>query len=606
MSSAGSQRISSILASPRLHIVLILALGCLAYANSISVPLQLDDNQTLGNAWKNVASGWSFTAPGASRWLADVTFALNRTLHGFHPGGYHLLNLAIHLGAALLVYGLFSIILKQCAAHPSDSIEVPYLATFVPITTALLFVNHPIQTEAVTYIVQRYSSLATFFYLLALWLFFRARQAMTRSVLHVASVSAWWFGFTLAALCAMKCKQISMTLPLLTVLCEALFFRGVLLRKTAFVLLLTALFAVVPLQEISSRAALPNQSLSQQLQVASSETDQISRTSYFLTQQRVEATYLRLLLLPIKQNLDYDYRLSTSLNEPPVVAALLLHLSLLALAFALLIRSGKPSAQPLHETATAMRLLGFGIIWFYLTLAVESSFIPIRDVIYEHRLYLPSIGFFLAIASASGWLATRRPPLRTVTACVLAAILITLTTATIVRNRVWQSELGMWQDVIQKSPDKARSHFFAATFFVKQRLLDQAVENFVRAIELEPERDIYRIHLNDTIAMIDGLDQRSDSGSQYHSEREKIDPARKLPWRAVSLNNLGLAYELLNKPDQAYACFTEAVILNKNLAIAWLNLALLAGRLHDKSGEQQAKLRVEQLNPQLLQHLLPH
>jgi hypothetical protein len=126
---------------------------------------------------------------------------------------------------------------------------------------------------------------------------------------------------------------------------------------------------------------------------AAQETEEIPRGIYLLTQFRVIATYIRLLFLPVNQNLDYDYPLYNSLFEPGVFFSFLFLLSIFGLAIYLFKRSRK--------TGNGYSLMAsFGILWFFITLSVESSIIPIRDVIFEHRLYLPSVGAVVAFGAA--------------------------------------------------------------------------------------------------------------------------------------------------------------------------------------------------------------
>ena len=107
-------------------------------------------------------------------------------------------------------------------------------------------------------------------------------------------------------------------------------------------------------------------------------TPGISPWHYLLTQFRVMVTYIRLLFIPIHQNLDYDYPIAKSLLELPILASLIFLGSILTIAV---------------RVFSKYRLISFGIFWFFLTLLPESSIIPIKDVIYEHRLYLPMVGF---------------------------------------------------------------------------------------------------------------------------------------------------------------------------------------------------------------------
>lgn len=590
-----------------IHVIAILLAGLIAYSNSFTVPMQLDDYRTLGNSFKNLTSGGiGLLSGGSSRWVVDATFALERYSHGYWLYGYHIVNLMIHLSAALVVYGLLGLILDASSWTTSSPREHSLFDRFVPVATALLFVCHPIQTEAVTYICQRYTSLAAMFYLLALLCYFKARRELllfpTLSLFRNGLI--WWLIFTVSAFLAMKCKHTSFTLPVVVAILESVFFRGYLFKKLPFLVLLLALFVVVPIQEISSSRFATSNSLSQTLQQASFETEAISRYSYFLTQQRVEVTYLRLLLFPINQNLDYDYHIFSSIKEWPVVVSLLVNLFLICLALYFLIRSKRKTHDKTSEDA--MLLAGVGIIWFYVTLSVESSFFPISDVIFEHRLYLPSVGFFLAVTAVGCWLAIRYLRTQRLVWYALTVVAITLITATILRNNVWNSDLGMWQDVLEKSPNKARSRHFAGTLYLKRNMLDQSIYNFVRAIELDPVRDLHRISLNHTIAtMFPEFAKRTSTGGKYQSEFERVDPVYYSLWLAVSYNNLGLAYELLNNPVRATYNYTLAVSTNPDLDIAWYNLALSASRRHDTKVYNQAVSKLKQLNPQLLSLLGP-
>jgi tetratricopeptide (TPR) repeat protein len=372
-------------------------------------------------------------------------------------------------------------------------------------------------------------------------------------------------------------------------------FRGSLLKKPAFIVLLAALLLIVPIQEISSRNAGSTGSIAQALQQASSETSTISRYSYFLTQQRVEVTYLRLLLFPAGQNLDYDYPVFSSARKWPLVGSMMLHALLAALAVVILLRSNRDRDAG-ECNSPAMRLGGIGIAWFYLTLSVESSVIPIRDVIFEHRLYLPSVGFFMAATAGAGWLAARRGWMRTGGWCLLALLAVVLTVATINRNRVWNSELGMWMDVTEKSPDKARARANAGLYFAKRMVNERAVLNFVRAIELDPLNDKNRIYLNQLVTGLEGYDTRAADGMRYQSGLDVVDPGKIVPWRALSFNNMGLAYEFLNRPAQAMQNYISAVSLDPGLDLAWYNMALLAGRQNDAARCRQAAERLEPLN----------
>lgn len=592
--------------STQFQIVTILITGIIAYANSFTVPMQFDDFTTIGGALTNYSSGGpGLLTPGASRWITDITFAINRYIHGSQVAGYHILNLTIHVGAALVVYRLLTLLLEAFNPSTSGDTQHFFLAKFVPFGAALLFVCHPIQTEAVTYISQRYASLTAFFYLISLYSYIQARRAMvscqTSPLLPNGLV--WWLAFVASAVLAMKCKQISMTLPLTAVILECACFKGNLLKKPIFLILMIGLLFIVPVQEFYSHNFSVSQSVSEIVQRATSETTTISRYSYFLTQQRVEITYLRLLLFPVNQNLDYDYPVFASIREWPVLISLSIHLLLVGLALFILVRQKRVTVNNSLATDSAMRLLGIGIVWFYLTLSIESSLIPIRDVIFEHRLYLPSVGFFIALTAGVGWFIAPRPHLQKMAWCSLAILATALTASTVARNMVWSSELTMWQDVLKKSPNKARVRSYVGLHYAKRLVLDKAVHNLVRAIELDQINDRYRIYLNHTVTMIAGVKKRSSNGIKYQNGLEAVDPKQFEPWLAVSYNNLGLAYELMNNDAEAKINYFKAINIDPTLDLAWYNLALLAAKHLDTEGYKQAAYKLGPLNPELYKQL---
>jgi tetratricopeptide (TPR) repeat protein len=586
---------------PYLHCGVILLLGIVCYGNSLDAALQFDD-QAAVRASATSVPGWQGFMANA-RWFADLTFALNRQLHGERVFGFHLFNLAIHLAAALACYAT----LRQAIAalrrtFRLDGADVNYLFVhgFIPFATAALFVCHPLQTQAVTYIIQRYTSLAALLYLASLLSYLLARRALGDDT---KKRRVWlWGGASFAlALLALKSKEIAFTLPLMIVLCEAALFRGELLKKRLFWALAAALLLVLPLQLLLAQGAAGPENLLERMQAATAETVTISRGDYLLTEFRVVATYLRLLLAPLGQNLDYDYPLFHSLFEPQVAAALLLHLALAGLAAALFVRSRRRLAGGAAASGIQLRLAALGICWFYLALSVESSVVPIRDVIFEHRVYLPSVGFFLVVTTGMAGVATRWRRCRLAAWGAVALICLALSAGTIARNRVWGSEQALWLDVLKKSPGKARVNYAVGVLYFKKFKPEQALPYLVKALELDAASEKHWVALNDAVAIIRRYKGRSTDGMKYHLAADRVNPAYLQPWWAVSYNNLGLAYEHAGNLPRALEFFRKAADVDPALDLAWCNLALAAARGNDTPAVAAALARLRALNPLLEQ-----
>jgi tetratricopeptide (TPR) repeat protein len=319
----------------------------------------------------------------------------------------------------------------------------------------------------------------------------------------------------------------------------------------------------------------------------------ISRSDYFLTQLMVIATYLRMMVLPINQNLDYDYPLFHSLLNPEILMALTMHLTLLCGALLMFVRSRNN-----HGTSSiSMRLAALGIFWFYLALMVESSIIPIRDVINEHRLYLPSGGIILFGTALAGWYSACNASRRKILWGVTILCCLTLMTASILRNRVWKNELTMWRDVASKSPNKARAQFNVGFHLSKRFQQEAALPYLVRALEIDPSPQLYWLSINGSISMIKSFDGRSILGFQYQATPDTVKPEFIVPWTALSHNNLGLAYEFLGNLQWARNNFTLATRIDPTLDLAWLNLAIICARQQDRPGYEAAIARLAVLNP---------
>ena len=333
-------------------LALIILAGTLAYANSFQVPFYLDgvyvivQNQDIRH-FENL----QVQHP---RYLAYLSFALNYQLGGLEVAGYHVFNLLIHLFAALLVYAL----LRLTFLTPyfiSDQLGArrcaPAWQIFLPLFVALVFVAHPIQTQAVTYVVQRMTSMAGMFYLLALVLYVWARLKMEGCGARDAgragglmAVLALFAGATLSAVLAMKTKEIAFTLPFAVILYEVFFFYGSWKKRFFCLLPLLATLPIVPLSVIATNRLLIS---SGELMVEGGGQEvfsagEMSRDVYLFTQFRVILTYLRLLFFPIKQNLDYDYPVYETFFTPQVFLSFAVLVGLVGLAVFLFFRSRLP------------------------------------------------------------------------------------------------------------------------------------------------------------------------------------------------------------------------------------------------------------------------
>lgn len=556
---------------------ILIGIVCVAaYSNTTHVPFQFDDPYNIVEKsyvrdirhFLGGTEGEEFSPDHGFRMrpVGYFTFALNYRVHGADVVGYHVVNLAIHVLNALLVHGLVMLLFQTPAMLGTPLKDSSRrLALFA----SLLFASHPVQTEAVTYIVQRLASLATLFYLASLVTYLRARLSSPEAPGRYASLP-WCAGSLIFAVLAMKTKEISFTLPLVVVLCEFLFFRGRGVRRMLCVAPLLLTTAIIPAGLLAGGNKLGE--LIGESGAATRIESSLSRGEYLLTQFRVMVTYLRLLVLPVNQNLDYDYPVYRSFSQPEVFLSFLFLSALFGLGVYLLRRDRK--------CPSGVRLVSFGIFWFFITLSVESSVIPIVDVIFEHRVYLPSVGFCIAVVGALFLFARKleacRKGAERVLVAGLSVAVVALCVLAYARNGVWGSEVSLWEDTVKKSPAKARSYNGLGLAYENAGRNDEAIRSYAKAVVIRPE---YPVAYNN-LGSVYTKEKQYDRAIQEYSTAISLEPGN-----AIFRNNRGIAYLYASDLDRAIADFLSAISLDTYYAAAY---GFLGIAFHGKGMDERA------------------
>jgi Tfp pilus assembly protein PilF len=490
---------------------LIVLVGLCAYANSFSKAFVLDDNpwiaenRTIGDLGANVRA--FLTRPVIA---ASVTF--NYLASGLNVAGYHAVNLAVHLGAALALFGIVRRTLLfdrwegeapaepnaqgSAGASPSrwqgrfrDS--APWLALVV----ALLWLVHPLQTQAVTYVTQRCESMMGLFYLLTLYCALRGYASPHRPLTLPSPPSDGGEGrvrgrgwYALAILCCalgMGCKEVMVTAPLLVVLYDWTFlpgpFRTTLRQRWGLYLGLAATWAVLAIPVVFKE---PGGAAS-----AGFAYKGISPWHYFLTQPGVILYYLRLSFWPAPLCFNYQgWPVAQSLTEALLPGTVLV-LLLLATLWGVVRRSW----------------LGFVGAWFFLILGPTSSILPIADVAFEHRMYLSLaavvvlvvLGADQALRLAAGRSPASAAPLYRGAAIVAGLAVVVLCVLTFRRNEDYRSEVTIWTDTLGKRPDNVFARASLGISYSKRGDDDKALPYLREAEAREPGDPIVRIYLGE-------------------------------------------------------------------------------------------------------------
>jgi tetratricopeptide (TPR) repeat protein len=544
---------------------IIVAAGIVAYLNSLHAPFIFDDrwhiveNVRIRRLWP---PGEILTH--SSRPVVHLSLALNYALGGLNPWGYHAFNVGIHILAALILYGVLRRTFLSSPLRPRWGAAAPWLAGL----TALIWLVHPLQTESVTYTIQRGESLMGLFYLLTLYSLIRLDGSPLNAI-------AWKAAAVASCLLGMACKGVIATAPVVVLLYDRAFlspsWRELVRRRKGLYAALAATWLVYPV--------LLAQAPAEWRESAGFGYVGPSPLVYAMTQPSVILHYLRLALWPDQLCLDYGWPPVRGIGEawaPGVVIGGLLAASVWAWR-------RKPAG-------------GFLGAWFFLILMPTSSFLPIADIAVEHRMYLPLAAVVVLGVVGMVLVGQRGPakgPIRIPVYAWVAGSLIVVGMAalTVRRNSDYSSELAMWEDTVRTSPGNPRAQYDVAVNLERAGQIQAAIAHYRTAIQLKPEYVDALNNLGHALSMAG----RAADGMIYLQRALAIKPDL-----AEAHGNLGYALAQTGKLRDAAPEFEQALRIKPDYAEAHSNLGIvlaLEGRTQDAIGQWQQALR---LNPELV------
>lgn len=532
-------------------LIMLAAIAFIIYSNVLNGPFLYDDTVYVRDnpLIRSLADLPKLTG---TRQITFITFALNYAIGGSDTFVYHITNVAIHALNAFMVFIFLSLTFKT----PLMRRGAPITGAGIAFATALLFLTHPLQTQAVAYITQRLASLATLFYLLSIVLY--AKSRLLRDEGRRTHIEVYLLSVAVAA-AAQKTKEITFTLPFLIALYEFTFFdlRDGLKKRLLYLLPLFATLAIIPIT-LFSNAGQGDPTVSNiarkimGMQVA--EMSDLSNYAYLMTELRVVVMYLRLIVLPVNQAAVYDAPVYTTFSDPNVYLSFVFLAAIFAGAVYLYIRSIKRS-EPYGL------LISFGVFWFFVAVSVESSVIPIKDVAFEHRVYLPGIGL---ITAASAFIFFVFEAALKDRAVWVWAIILMATGAngvsTYKRNVVWTDGLVFWQDVVNKSPGRAGGHNNLGIEYADRGKTDLAAKEFEETLRLAPyfEDAFYNL------GVIYGRKGRDADAMEMYRQAIRLKPDKA----ADAHLNLGILYKKAGKKREASVEFGAALQLDPGMNAA--------------------------------------
>lgn len=532
----------------------IAAAAIAAYHNSLSVPFVLDDHVVVGGN-PTIRNLWPLTGPLSppkadgttvgGRPVVNLTLAVNYAVSGTEVGSYHAVNLAIHVLAAFVLFGVVRRTLASVGTPFGPDAQLPALAV------ALLWSLHPLQTSAVTYITQRAESLVGLFYLLTLYCFIRGAVSPKARRWTVLSIAACALG--------MASKEVMVSAPLVVWLYDRTFIAGTFREAWRrrwwryaglFGTWLLLAYLVAGTAGRGGTAGL---------------NTGVTWWAYALTQCEAVVRYLWLSFWP--NPLVFDYGMHLVRDPLEVGAEALVLLSLLA------------------ATAVALErrpALGFAGVAFFALLAPSSSVIPVAtQTMAEHRMYLP-LAVIVTLVVAGLYTSFGR---RSLFVCfVWAALLGWLTVA---RNEDYRSELSLWQDTVAKNPSNARAHSNLGKALLDAKRTEEAFEHLAESVRLGPPLPAAHYNLG---LILNGQGRKAEARAHYETA------VRLNPKYADARVNLGVALLESGEVSEALLHLETAVALAPDHAEAQCNLGnalAMSGRLAEATEHFEEALRLK-------------
>lgn len=504
----------------------------MAYHNSFTVPFVFDDfpaiieNVSIRKLWPLgdvLAPGTHGGVTTSGRPVVNLSLALNYALSGSAVWSYHAVNLVIHLVASLALFGLVRRTLLTSRLRARFGPAALPLAFF----SAVLWTLHPLQTESVTYVVQRAESLVGMFYLLTLYCFVRGSAPGGRA--------RWLVCAAVACTLGMATKEVMVSAPLIVLLYDRTFlsgtFREAWATRARWYGVLAATWVLLALLVVGTAGRGGTAGFGTEL----------SSWTYALTQCRAITSYLELSVWP--QPLVFDYGLATVRELSTVLPQALLVLALLA------------STAVLVERRPAAGFLG---AVFFALLAPSSSFVPVAtQTMAEHRMYLPLGALITAVVLAAYVWAGRR------SLWFWGGIALVYLGATVGRNHDYRSNLAIWADTAAKLPGNARAHNNLGQALFRAGRIQDSVTSYREALRLQPNYPETHYNLGVSLAQLVAL---PEAIGHYEAA------LRLQPNYPAAHNNFANALVRVDRVPEALRHYETAVRLDPAFAEAHGNM----------------------------------
>ena len=471
---------------------------------------------------------------GYYRPLLAASFMLDYVLWHAKPFGYHLNNIFLHILASIFIFLLLEILLET---------------RFIPFVASLIFSTHPIHTESVSFISGRVDVLTLIFFLLSLIFFLKYALSKKPFIYYLFSLVC--FSLSLLA------KEMAITLPFIVLCIDYLFLsklkgKDVIKNFSRFHL---GFFAILIIYLLTRLYLIDWSFMLANTRYSSNFFPGISRYWRVFTVIKILGLYIRLLFFPYSLKADYFFPAANSLFDPAVLVGIVI-LILLAFIF--------------NKNIKNYPILSFSIAWFFITVLPISNIIPIGNIFTERYMYIPSVGFCIAIGFLFSWLLKKNIELHYLNweksvFCVFFLLIIALGRVTFERNKVWNNEFTLWYETAKAVPNSPRAHCNLASAYYTINFLKEGIAEIKKAVQLYP----YYYEAFDTLGHLYLKKGLTDEAIKAYKIAIGISPNRE-----TAYNSLAVAYAKLGRYKEAIGVDITALKYNPYFDEARYNLAL--------------------------------
>ena len=494
------------------HFIILAAALFAVYSNAFNSPFQYDDKHViLWNKDIKTPDGINKMIKSSYRPVLRSTFALNYKWFGLNTAGYHVFNKAIHLINGLLLYLLLFLLFKDRA--------LAFLGSMV-------FIVHPLNTQAVNYISARSSSLCTVFYILAVIFFISANREKIKNAYMFYTLSF------LSFLVALGVKEEAISIPVMLAVYDLLFNKpgfNKFIKKQAVYIVSASGYLLMRLIGTGT--------------IGDYSTERNLATTVFTNLKAMVFENLKLIFVPVNLNIAYEFPeiKAIDLNVIPAIAVIAV---LIVVAL---------------KAAGSRKWITFAIMWFFVTLLPTQTVVAREEIICEHRLYLAGVSFCIFYAGfvnnlkVSGF---KVLPVKTSRVLINLSVLVLILIfgfRTYERNRDWQSEICIWEKMAEKFPSSYKAHSNLGNACAEKGIYSKAIEHYEIILKNSPGDS----RVNNNLGNVYYLTGQYDKAAERYRESIKSDPDYN-----TAYNNLGMVYEKMNLYDSALKVYEELLKVN--------------------------------------------